>query len=253
VIIPGIVASSMKGAPTAPVAGYNLWLDAADGSTFTFSSGTLVSQWTDKSANAYTFTQGTTTFQPTRNTTQNSKSTVSFATNDVLISTAASSVWKYLSDGSGATLFIVVKNTAAGYNAVLATGDLDTSIVASSAFFYNKTDFYYDTTRGTGGQEIYASVALTADSWNVYSGYFDQSNATTGDKIKIYKNSGAVNNSVGAYLPSSSNPQTTLQIGQASTFYPLTGEIAEILSYKSLLSDTDRQKNVAYLKAKWGI
>ena len=39
----GIVASSKLGVRTEPVAGYNLWLDASDATTFTFSSGTLVS------------------------------------------------------------------------------------------------------------------------------------------------------------------------------------------------------------------
>jgi hypothetical protein len=239
--------------PTAPVAGYNLWLDAADNASFTFSSGTLVSQWADKSGNGYNFTQATATNQPTRSTTQNSKSTVLFAVNDVLVSTAASSVWKYLSDGTKATVFLVVKNTLTGYNAIISTGDLDSSIVAFNAFTYNKTTMYFDTTKGTSGQEIIATATITSDSWNVFSGYLDQTNATTGDKTKLYLNSGSANSSTGAYSPSTANPQSTLQLGQASTLYNLTGEIAEIITYKSLLSDSDRVNNVNYLKAKWGI
>lgn len=44
-----------------------LWLDAADASTFTFSSGSSVSQWSDKSGLGRNFSQGTVSSQPTRN------------------------------------------------------------------------------------------------------------------------------------------------------------------------------------------
>ena len=56
----GIMASAISGnlTPTSPVAGYKVWLDAADTATITQSGG-AVSQWLDKSANAYTFTQAT--------------------------------------------------------------------------------------------------------------------------------------------------------------------------------------------------
>jgi len=62
----GIIASSKKASP--PVSGYTLWLDAADASVFTYSSGTIVSQWTDKSGNNYNFTQATLSFQLTDKT-----------------------------------------------------------------------------------------------------------------------------------------------------------------------------------------
>ena len=56
----GVMASGRSGhlAPSAPVAGYTVWLDASDTATITQSGG-VVSQWTDKSVNAYAFTQAT--------------------------------------------------------------------------------------------------------------------------------------------------------------------------------------------------
>ena len=58
--------------------GLALWLDAADASSFTYSSGVRASQWNDKSGNGRHFTQATTGNQPSRDGTQNGQSTVVF-------------------------------------------------------------------------------------------------------------------------------------------------------------------------------
>jgi hypothetical protein len=50
----------------ASISNLYLWLDADDASTFTYSSGTVVSQWNDKSANGYNATQATVANQPSR-------------------------------------------------------------------------------------------------------------------------------------------------------------------------------------------
>ena len=251
----GIIASSKKGA-AAPVAGYNLWLDAADATTFTFSSGSVVSQWSDKSANAYAFTQGTVANQPSRSTTQNSLSTVLYdGTNDSLISTATASTWTFLSNGDGATVFFVGKSTksSAAFSCSLVTSNFGTDSVGITDFFYNNL-FYVDTFRGVSGTDIFSNVAYTGSTWNVFSYYLDQDNATAADKIRLYKDDGSVNTSTGNHLGSNSNPFRTLTIGGITTdssFF--AGEMAEIIIYPSILSGTDRQANVDYLQAKWGL
>ena len=243
-------------APTAPVAGYNLWLDASNAGSFTFSSGSSVSQWTDRSGNAYAFTQATSSAQPTRNGTQNSLSTVYFDNGDKLTSTAASSVWKYLHDGTKATVFIVAQstNSAGSYSTVMDTQDLATSNVGFAFFVYDRTIPIADTVKGTAGQEINASTTISNESWNVYSMYLDQGNATVYEKTKLYLNSGFANVTSGSFSPSTSNPNHTLTIGGTSgASYAFKGYLGEIITYTSLLSDTDRKANVSYLKAKWGI
>ena len=250
----GIIASSKLGAPTAPVAGYNVWLDAADATTFTFSSGNVVSQWTDKSANAYAFTQGTVANQPTRSTTLNSKSTLLYdGSNDSLVSTAAASTWTFLSNGDGASVFAVLKSTksSAGLSSWLDTTGGSTLNIGIFEFF-NSNLFISDTTKGVSGVEIAASVAHTISDWDVWSYYLDQDNATTADKIRIYKDDGGVNaNNTTAATASNSNPTKTLNIG--STDYRFQGEIAEIIIYPSIISNADRESNVDYLQAKWGL
>ena len=46
--------------------GLLLWLDAADDNSFIYSSGTVVSQWRDKSGNNFHANQVTTAQQPSR-------------------------------------------------------------------------------------------------------------------------------------------------------------------------------------------
>ena len=77
-----------------------LWLDASDADTITESSGS-VSQWTDKSANAYTFSQGTPGNQPqVAAASQNGLDTLSYDGSRFLLSDDAASTWSFLHDGS---------------------------------------------------------------------------------------------------------------------------------------------------------
>jgi len=73
-----------------------LWLDASDASTFTFSSGVVVSQWNDKSTGGLHATQGTVGNQPDRDGTVNGLSTVTFSTGDFMaggLPTSATDNW----------------------------------------------------------------------------------------------------------------------------------------------------------------
>lgn len=54
------------------------WYDADDPATFTFSSGSVVSQWNDKSGNGYNLAQAVVAQQPSRSGSQNGRPTVIF-------------------------------------------------------------------------------------------------------------------------------------------------------------------------------
>jgi hypothetical protein len=65
-----------------------LWLDAADDTVFSYSSGTVVSQWRDKSGLNNHVIQPTVANQPSRSTIKNSRKTVVFdGSNDNLYNT----------------------------------------------------------------------------------------------------------------------------------------------------------------------
>lgn len=82
--------------------GCTLWLDAADANTMTYSSGTSVSQWADKSGNNYHAVQATSTRQPTYNS---SNKTLTFANvnNQFMISPAPFS-------SANETLYVVLSH-----------------------------------------------------------------------------------------------------------------------------------------------
>lgn len=56
----------------------SVWLDASNAASFTYSSGVDVSQWNDLSGNGFHATQATSTAQPSRDGTINSRTAVTF-------------------------------------------------------------------------------------------------------------------------------------------------------------------------------
>lgn len=250
--------------PTSPTSGYSLWLDANDASTFTFSSGSVVSQWRDKSANAYAFNQSTVANQPTRTGTQNSKSTLVFdGVNDALVSSAVASTWKFLHSATGATVFCVAKETGTTANQVgrvLSTVNfgVTTDVGISVAFESGSTGATSNITSnfvdGTNGATSYNFNSSALASHAVVTTVFDPANATSSQRILIYINNGSPDFTTATATSSTANPSTTLWIGNDAQGYRIfKGEIAEILIYPSVLSATNRNLNITYLKNKWNI
>ena len=78
VLIDALGTSFVPAISPIPTTGLNLWLDADDASTFTYSSGSLVSQWSDKSGVGNHAVQATVGRQPSRNGLRNGRTTVMF-------------------------------------------------------------------------------------------------------------------------------------------------------------------------------
>lgn len=248
-----------------PVSGYKLWLDASDTATITSSAG-KVSQWTDKSANAYAFTQATSTDQPTTGTrTINSKNVLDFdGTTDYLYSTAAISTWKFL-HSTASTIFIVgnMDVTNNGGESFISTQAGSTSRIG----FYTYQDngiMSARADRGVAGATTYNSTyALSYGTSNYYLTYkSDPTNGTAADRIKISQNGGTYyGTNPSTNTPSTSDSENSLTIGClldlfGGVRYPggwHNGTIAEILIYDSALSAGDITSTQSYLATKWGI
>jgi hypothetical protein len=223
-----------------PVAGSSLWLDASDATTFTYSSGTVVSQWNDKSGNGRNFTQATVANQPTRNTNiQNGRAGVIGTTNDVL---STSYNWV----NSAFTVFLVVKpSSTSGFmgwmGAHTGTGcpALGTS---NSAGEYS----LFRTGVSTNPSNLIATLS-NADIavW--------KSSGVSGGTVSatIYKN-GTQSNTNPGYSSSGTGTIATLFASSTGLDDPCTGYLFEVIVYPSQLSDSDRNRVEAYLKAKWG-
>jgi hypothetical protein len=237
-------------APFTPnlVSGMTLWLDAASASNFTFSSGTTISTWIDKSGRGNNVTRGgTSTGNATHATnTLNTLGTVSFGSN----------VW-YLSSFGAATypsdVYVVVKLNSISTMDVFGIGTING--------FFN----------GLQIGEYSNTVSLGQARWDIGSnGFLRTPNTMSGTnetstnflimQYSVANNSFYINRN-GLQI-SFTNSYTFSPPGDlafivgcrsynANNF--LNGSIAEILCYNTQLSTYDRQQVEGYLAAKWGL
>jgi hypothetical protein len=257
----GIMASAISGnlTPTSPVAGYKVWLDAADTSTITQSGG-AVSQWTDKSANAYTFTQATAANKPSTGVdTQNGKNVLTYGTNDTLLSTAAASTWTFLHSTAN-TVFIALKQTTSAVDAYfLSDYGGSSGNIGYTAYQENPSNLVHQATRGVPGSYVLvnktgASTLGTAFTYVTVIG--DPANATVANRSDVrLKQGSAIKNNVQSGAVNTSAPFQSLRIGDYDTGgnESMNGTMGEILIYDSILSAGNILLNQKYLAAKWGV
>ena len=244
---------------TAPVAGYKVWLDAADTATITQSGG-AVSQWTDKSANAYAFTQATSAYKPTTAAnTQNGKNVLTYGTNDTLLSTAAASTWTFLHSTAN-TVFIAFKQTTSAIDAFFLTDYSGSSgSVGFAAYQENPSNLVHQVTRGVPGS--YVSVVKTGAStlgtaFTYVTVIGDPANATVANRSDVrLKQGSAIKNNVQSGAVDTGVPFQSLRIGgyDTSSNEGMNGTMGEILIYDSILSASDILTNQVYLANKWGV
>jgi hypothetical protein len=223
-------------------------LDASVDSSFTFSSGTRVSQWNDLFGNGYHFAQSTTTNQPDRNVTQNGKSSVK-------MKASTTTYWMQSTTFEWAfrpfTVLAVARFNNGGYAALLGTNDLATFAIgvdASNPVKLAISRIGQATTASNLTQANNTTSQITYKS----GGYNPSANDLT---VQIYQNgtaaSGTVNIGAVGY-PSSKSVIGASTDGTADSF-GADGFISEIIVYEKQLSDGERTLVEDYLKNKWGI
>ena len=212
-----------------------LWLDAADESTITESSG-RISQWSDKSGNGRNATQATGAQQPKITTAaQNSRSVVEF---DPVSSSFQRLSFSRLTN-LGHVFFVARKNDI-DYSQVMLTD--------GSANDLRSVSFGADTGSDFVVQQIAGSLSTaTRNNWHIAEVRTDGTNASLGiDATRTTSADADVMSSsdIGWYA----NP-STLIVNQ----YSFRGQIGEIILSTTALSDSTRQKVEGYLAHKWGL
>ncbi len=241
-------ASNNKSYPTdLPVkGGLLLWLDAADDSTFSYSSGTEVSQWRDKSGNNFHANQATVGQQPSRSSFVNSRRGVNF--------TSANGDFMRVSSGivtpNYITLFAVVRP---------ATQDNSYAIIMEQDHGNGYNGWVIQ--RNNVGSFWQSWVASTASTWlnpNQIA-YTDN----TSQIVTLRKNASTINLYSNG---TSSSPVSISDTVITQTSYGLNlgywqygggryynGVMCEILVFNRGLSDTELKQVNTYLGQKWGI
>ena len=227
-----ITTTSVTFAPTS-VTGCSLWLDAADTATITYSSGSNVSQWSDKSGLGNNATQSTSTSQPiSGSVSTNGKNVLNFTGKSMIYPTI---------NNTTITVFCIYNNTTfVPYGPPVNVGPF--------AFFYAAPNSKVGIGRLAVTDEVLASwssAGLTTSQYVIYGGTVSVSGNTTSF---LYFNG----TQVATVSVNSSGGTSAYSVGD-SINNMTSGNIAEVLIYNSVLSTTDRQKVEGYLAWKWGL
>ncbi len=232
-------ASQNKSYPTTdlPVKDQlNLWLDAADDTTFSYSSGTTVSQWRDKSGqNNHAIVMGG---SPLRSVAINSRKAVSFTSTTsfkcvtgAFISTAthivvcrattSSATYQRVYNGGGnSDLYVFIGALANNIATFWGNGSSwnDVNANSPSITILNTLRIISAVNTGAGATPYYDGTAMTVKATNpaAYTGYELNTYAT-------------------------------------GNLQPLVGEVCEIIVFNKQLSTTELKQVHTYLGQKWGI
>ena len=221
-------ASNNKSYPTdLPVKnGLVMWMDAADDTTFSYSSGTTVSQWRDKSG--FNYHMVPVSAGPTRNAFLNSRKVLAFTTAQQIgnlsidLQTSANTVFvlsRYVGGANNRVLTSYYNNWLLGHH-------------GGTASDYYAEGWVYD-----GG--------VSDANWKIAMG--DWSGPST-DLASFYSNGTALANGSAA---ASAGPRGLVINSQGSELS--NAEAAEIIVFDRVLSTTERRLVHTYLGQKWGI
>lgn len=211
--------------------GLIMWMDAADDTTFSYSTGTTVSQWRDKSG--FNYHMSPPSSGPTRSTSQNSRKVVAFTTTQNIQNSTIDL------RNSAYSVFIVDRYT----NASSGTGRILTSNSSYNNWLLghwaSETNKYY------GNGWVYQTYAAADTNWKLYLGDWG---GPSNDSANFYATGTALaTNSTGA----NAGPW---YLGVNIYGAELSNcEVAEIVVFNRLLSATERRLVHTYLGQKWGI
>jgi hypothetical protein len=246
----GLLGGSSSFSPLS-IPGLALWLDASDASTlFQASDGTtpatadgdVVGYWGDKSGSGRHVTQGTTANKPTLQTAeQNGRNVVQFDGNDYLLRSVTGSD---ILSANAAHFVVVMKQSGAGTQNTVISWDgsganrLNIHSTYEDVFYFDIPDAARVAAAQPGGwdnvQHILECVRDNTTSIIRVDGT-DLINSTSAGSLNVV-------------------PAGNVSIGSApSASQPLTGNVAELLLFKTVPTANEQLSIRAYLKAKWGM
>ena len=215
-----------------------MWLDAADDTTFSYSSGTVVSQWRDKSGLNNHVSQATVANQPSRSTTKNSRKTLVFDGGDTLFNSGN----VFPSNTTNYTKIAVVYQTSTA-----TVGNVIGSRSTTSGSNYGHTIYFgglnfrmwHDT------DIVTSNISLSLNTLGIISATYVNSSGLG----SVFLNGTAS----GTGTAANRNIVRDIEIGGLYGGNNFTGEICEALVFSRVLSATELKQIHTYLGQKWGI
>lgn len=200
------------------------WWDSDDASTFTYSSGVVVSQWNDKSGNARHFTQSTVANQPSRNGTQNGRTTVAFDGSNDYMDTGSFTVSQPF------TVLFVAKGRTGNHGLLGSVG-------GSLQMFDDTANFKMEA-NGTS-----ATAFARTTSWCSLIFVFNGSSSIA------YKD-GTASSTLTVGTTGTTTGLRTGERGLAAGWY-FGAEIAEVVVMGAAISASERTEWQSYVVSKW--
>lgn len=248
--ITAITTTTSSLLPTS-VNGCAIWLDAADTSTITYSSGSKISQWNDKSGNGYSVINVNTPYQPTYGSNLlNGKGGIQLSPTGYLYQYANNI--PLFSSSAATTVFFVAKN--------------DSSPPSSGWSVFNT--LYLNSAGNNEVARYHLSFAVgTTPGVSVWSNNVNKgqstvsvaagANAIIGTSISSTSTVISVNGTSSSYagvtLPNANDPNTFFIIGDTRNIYIRDIVVYEMIGFNVQLSTSDHQKMEGYLAWKWGL
>jgi hypothetical protein len=234
------LVNNLPGKTLSPlnIPGCSLWLDAADATTFTYSSGSNVSQWRDKSGIGNHATQNTGSQQPTY--TAGTKVSFNKVNNQYM--SLPNGTIPY--GNSEYSFYLVLTPQSTGLDILFSSGDYSTTGGTNGLYynssFYQNYWFNQDANMNISpviGQRALVEVTYTQNvNRYMYSAGTLQSTTASSNR-----NSFSTNNIIGGEGPSPGRG------------YYASCDFHEFLVYNTGHTTSQRQSIENYLMAKWGI
>lgn len=233
----------------ASITGLAAWYDASDAGSITSAAG-AVSQWNDLSGNAKHLTQATAAAKPTTGgTTLNGRNVITFDGGDYAnyagatgVDVGAATILGVASESSGADYQgVVILHHTSGNDwdnaraIAIDTGD------ASNVLGVNRAGF------SNAGQARIAGAGATPAA--VWAG-----RVASDGLVQAYKNGGVPATSTRSVAFGTADGGIALgaRYTAGALSASLTGMIAEVVIYKTTISDADLNRVGNYLATKWG-
>lgn len=231
--------------PAAPAA----WYDATAPSTITRDGTNLVSQWDDKTANAYHLTQATSANRPTYSSTGfNSRPCLTMGAQNGM--SRAVTTMGTLATSSSFTYFAVLENGAPNFNISGSMYFSSTGSLLTNRFYLalknNTTPVHYMLVNGV----VQVNSGRTDDNYRyvsgfVYGGAYQPSYATlNGTQVHWFPT---------IDLPTVTNT-THFFIGDVRTeLHRSPPKISEVIMYPRAITMMERLNTEQYLREKWAL
>jgi hypothetical protein len=226
-----------------------LWLDAADASTITESSG-AVSQWNDKSGYNYHATQPNSGNRPVYNSTGfNSKGSINFTRSSVQHLITPAITGNGISGLSLTAIQVIKPGTGWGTGNSTFMSSIGTRASNGSWWSFirnsdNNEIGFHGSAQYWSGSSLGTNAAILID---VVSSGSTHNAWRSGTQI------GEVNRSIAAFT---ANNNVSLSVGAGSfvtTAEAYLGDIMEVVLVTSAISTDIRQRIEGYLAHKWGL